>query len=185
MGWKTLKTHYRIKHNVHVRSEGFCIGSPYISDIIVINRGGKIIKGNEDHANHDLNRYLAEMKADPAALLKVIQADDVFEKSITVYTFSGAKIIEKQCEKLGWPNVTHDGEMMYENSFSPNKSKVVKWAKENARCGIEWRTMRVAEIKEELATMEMSLAEVENNLKTLESEFPNPPSSVPSVASDS
>ena len=173
MGWKTLKQHYRIGHAVQVvPDKGICIGSPYIHDLIVIGFDGQILKADDGRVNEDLRRYMAEFRADPNKLREVVQAADSFENSITVYTFDGGNIIEKKCEKLGWPNVTHDGAMMYANTFSDEKSKVVKWAKENARAGIEWKLERVEEIKKQLSEMESLLAESCDNLQKLETEYP-------------
>lgn len=174
MGWKTLKQNYRISHAVQaIPEKGICIGSPYIHDIIVIGFDGEIIKPYTDgRSNEDLRRYMDEFKADPDKLREVVQAVDLFENSITVYTYDGANIIEKKCEKLGWPNVTHDGVMMYANTFSDDKNKVVKRAKENAQAVIKWETERVGQIKDELAKMEASLSESRENLRKLETQYP-------------
>lgn len=173
MGWKTLKQHYRIGHAVQVvPDKGICIGSPYIHDLIVIGVDGQIIKADYGRVNEDLRRYMAEFKSDPDRLREVIQATDTFEKAITVYTWDGANILEKKCEKLGWPNVTHDGAMMYANTFSDDKNTVVKWAKENARGGIKWKMERVEDIKKQLSEMESLLAESRDHLKKLEAQYP-------------
>lgn len=75
------------------------------------------------------------------------------ERSITVWTcdYYEGVIIEKQCEELGWPNCTHDGELMYENSFSTNRKEIVKYAKRNAAAGAESMERRVGEIEADLA----------------------------------
>ena len=174
MGWKTLKNHYRIGHSVHVTEKGICIGSPYIPDIIIIGLDGKLVKEDDGRCNEDLKRYMAEFKLDPAKLREVVQAKDTFSKSIPVFTYDGGNIIEKQCEKLGWPNVTHDGEMMYANMFSANKATVVKWAKENATGGIQWRLERIEQLKSQIAEIESGIAQQQANLAKLESDYPTP-----------
>ncbi|MDE2104237.1 MAG: hypothetical protein KGL39_43775 [Patescibacteria group bacterium] len=133
---------------------------------------GTIIKADDGRVNEDLKRYMAEMKADPAKLREVVQAPDTFEASIPVYTYDGGNIIEEKCEKPGWPNVTHAGHMMYENTYSTDKRKVVKWAKENATLGIKWQSERVEEIKRDLAKMEALVKESEANLAKLEADYP-------------
>lgn len=137
MGWKSVKEHYRISHIVHVRKEGICIGSPYVSDLIVIALDGNITKRGDHRTNEDLTRYLAEMEADLVKLKELVSCPDSFAASIAVYTYEGAEIIEKKCETLGWPNVTHDGQLMYENTFSTDRAAIVKIAKENARLGVK------------------------------------------------
>lgn len=67
MGWKTVKEYYGIKHIVQVRESKeygeepmILIGSPYISDIIVIRPSdGKILKRYKD--NH-INKLLNELQ---------------------------------------------------------------------------------------------------------------------------
>ncbi|TDW65385.1 hypothetical protein EDF57_103569 [Novosphingobium sp. PhB55] len=139
MGWKSVKEYYRITHDVAVYPEkGICIGSPYIHDIIVISMAtGAIVRRWGGPHRDPISRYLAEMDADPAKLAELVAQQDTFERSIPVYTYEGADIVECFCEELGWPNVTHDGRMMYENTFSADRDQVVKWALRNARASVE------------------------------------------------
>jgi len=171
MGHKKLKEHYRIGHTVCVTDKGICIGSPYIHDLIVISPDGKIIKADDGH-NKDLKRYTDEMKADPEKLREIVEAQDVFEADIPVYTYDGGEIIEKLCEKPGWPNVTHDGDMMYENTYSTDKCLVVKWAKTNAALGVQRKQERVEESKAELVKFEVLVKESQSDLAKLEADYP-------------
>lgn len=177
MGWKTFKEHYRIEHTVHVRRGGkICIGSAYVSEIIVVSPEGVIEKRSSLATDGDLGRYLADMDADPATLRRVIQCEDAPpKKSVTVFTYAGGKILEKQCEEPGWPNVTHDGELMYDNSFSTDKALVVKWAKRNAAAGAKLLQDRISELKESLAEKRRLLAEDEANLAELNAAYPEEP----------
>lgn len=138
MGWKSVKDHYRIDHNVAVYPEkGICIGSPYIHDIIVIDAAtGQITRRWGEPHRGLIARYLMEMDADPAKLAELVAQPDTFERSIPVYTYEGAEIVECFCEELGWPNVTHDGRMMHENTFTADRDQVVKWAAREARCAV-------------------------------------------------
>lgn len=149
MGWKNVKEHYEIKHYVQTTNKGICIGSGYIHDIIVIGYDGKI-KKRYDESNADLRRYQNEMDADPEKLIELVNTQDTFSNSVTVYTYSDGQILEKQCETLGWPNVTHDGMIMYENTFSENREKVVEWATRNAELAVKNMTERVTEAESEL-----------------------------------
>lgn len=159
MGWKNVKEHYRIGHIVQVRKDkGICIGSPYIHDLIVIGFDGSIIKKLDSGVNEDLKRYQAEMLADMAKLKELVDSPDVFERSITIWTYEGGDIIEKQCEVPEWPNVTHDGEMIYENTFSFDRSQVIEWAKREAGLrhkryveAVDEANQRVVELETEMA----------------------------------
>lgn len=151
MGWKNVKEHYGITHYVAVYPEkGICIGSGYVHDLIAILdtdrkadwRDG--IDRNRADIGHNLTisrpNYMARGKPfdgwvaqwieNPAQLRQLIDKPDSFANSITVYTYDyDGNIIEKLCEEPGWPNVTHDGRMMYENTFSTDRDQVVAWAK--------------------------------------------------------
>jgi len=172
MGWKNVMDHYRIEHHVEVTKEGICIGSPYIHNIIVIGLDGKIKKRYEGRSNEDLYRYQNEMDAGPETLRQLVQSPDSFAAAVSVYTYCGGNIIEKQCETPGWPNVTHDGEMMYKNTFSTDKDQVVVWAKENADLGIKLGRERIAEAEKDLSERQDYLASREANRAKLEADYP-------------
>lgn len=172
MGWKAVKDHYRIGHIVHVTEEGICIGSPYINNLIVIGLDGVLKKTDDGRNNDDLRRYMQEMKADPEKLKELVLAEDKFNASIPVYTFEGATILEKQCETLGWPNVTHDGCLMYENTFSTNKKRVVLWAKENAQYSVSSAADSLERARVELAKRESYHASCVATIAQLEKDYP-------------
>ncbi len=178
MGWKNVKTHYRIGHVVaFYRGEGLCIGSAYVHNIMSISAAGDVSWGKLGPSRHndDLTRYYAEMTADKAKLLELLNTPDTFEKCVTVYTYAGATILEKQCEEPGWPNVTHDGEMMYDNSHHTDKAKVVAWAKGNTDASIAAVTERLEEQRREIADREAYLAERKSNRAKLEADYPDIP----------
>lgn len=170
MGWKAVRDHYRIEHIVQVTPEGICVGSPYIHDIIVISADrGEITKRYDPRwsRSEQLERYQAEMDADPFKLAALVAAEDTFERSIPVFTYDGGSILEKRCEALGWPNVTHDGLIQYEKMFSPDAGLVRVWAIDNARAGIEWRREAVTDAERKLADARESLAQREADLAAL------------------
>lgn len=173
MGWKNVKEHYRITHQVRMGDMGICIGSAYISDILVISLDGKLIKRYDDRSNDLLARYQAEMDADPELLKRLVQEPDVFTVSIPVFTYVGGSIIEKLCEMPGWPNVTHDGDMMYENAYSTDRNEVVQWAKRNANLAVQCYEREVKEAERALSDARTRLASSEaDKLKLeIESEF--------------
>lgn len=168
MGWKNVKEHYRINHIVQVREDkGICIGSPYIHDLIVIGFDGSFIKKDDGRVNEDLRRYQTEMLANMPKLKELVESPDTFEKSITIWTYDGGKIIEKQCEVPEWPNVTHDGEMIYENTFSVDRSKVIKWAKKNAELWLKRYVEVVQEAKQRVVELETEMAEAQAAVEKL------------------
>jgi hypothetical protein len=172
MGWKNLKEHYRIEHLVQVSPEGICIGSPYIHNIIVVGLDGVIKKRDRSSSNEDLSRYMREMDADLDRLRQLVQAPDKFGDSTTVFTYDGGEILEKLCETPGWPNVTHDGALMYENTYSSDKGKVVEWAKRNADGEMKFAREHVVEAELNLAKCRARLTVAESDRAKLEAAFP-------------
>jgi hypothetical protein len=172
MSWKNVKEHYHIGHSVQITQAGICIGSPYIHDLIIIGLDGRVKKGYNGHSNEDLLRYMAEMKADPEKLRQLVQTPDTFTTAIPVYTYAGGEIMEKQCEELGWPNVTHDGCMMYESTFSEYKAKVVWWAKQNAQAKLKSFEDVIERRKRDLAKAVVLENTFRVNLAKLETDYP-------------
>jgi hypothetical protein len=169
VGWKKVKEHYRITHIVQVNEAGICIGSGYIPEIIVISLSGLLVKRDDFSGRTGaLARYKKEMEDDPSTLKCLVLEPDVFDSAITVYTFDGARIIEKKCEELGWPNVTHDGCVMYENAFSTNRTKVIKWAKDSAASRVESGLLRVRDAEQALTEARARLAQYEADRLALE-----------------
>lgn len=171
MGWKNIKDHYRIGHIVQVREGKICIGSPYVSDLLKVSFDGEISWGSLGPSKNDeLARYHAEMTSDLAKLRELIAAPDKFLASMPVFTYDGGDIIEKRCEKYDWPNITHDGLLMYANRFSEDRGKVVRWAKGNASYGVEFAQERIAELKTQISDSEARRAKCAADLEKLEAE---------------
>lgn len=159
MGWKTLKQHFGIEHIVQVTEKGsICIGSAYIHDLVVIDPKTGKLDENQTFSTGFLRQHYPELLATaPAEIVKLIDAQDVFDASVPVFTYRESEIIEKRCEEPGWPNVTHDGCVMYESAFSTDKVKVIKWAHRKA-------DLRVKYVKEQISRTESDLAALQKQL---------------------
>ena len=169
MGWKSVKEYYDIKHIVQMCEGLLCIGSPYVHNLIIVDAEGNLKWGTLGPShNDDLARYYDDMSADKAKLVELLNQPDSFKKSIYVYTYRDGQVLEKQCEELGWPNCTHDGLMMYDNSFSKRQGEIVKWAKHNLEIGIGFWKERIEAAVKELAEKKERLKADEEELKQLE-----------------
>lgn len=146
MGWKAIKDHYRIGHIVQVTEKGICIGSAYIHDLIVISPDGSQVTPVSYGLSGDLVRVYDEITGDPKKLKELLSAEDRFETTITVYTYDGSNILEKHCEALGWPNVTHDGVLMYDGDrFSVDRDQVIRWALKDTEASVRIRAEMVTD----------------------------------------
>lgn len=151
MGWKAVRDHYRIEHFVQVRDGHICIGSPYIPDLIRIDMAGRVKSNKLDTGNAELKRYQAEFEADPELLAQLVRTDDVFDKSTPVYTWEQGEILELACEEPGWPNVTHCGRMMYENTFSTDRRETIRRAIRDAEAGVKCFSEHAELLRKQLA----------------------------------
>lgn len=192
MGWKNVKEHYQIGHIVCVTSKGLCIGSPYVHDLLCIKdaespqdfedtidrqctslgNGLQVWRPKHLGRGQPFDGWVEAMQDDPAKLRELIDTPDTFERSLTVYTcdYYLGTIIEKQCEEYGWPNVTHDGDLMYDNSFSANRSEVVAYAKRNATTDLKSLDRRVGKIEKNLVEIRRRRDQFATALKKLECE---------------
>lgn len=166
MGWKNVKEHYRIGHIVQVAKAGLCIGSPYIHDIIVVSPEGKLIKKERSTRNEDLLRYQSEIEASPDEFARLFQEPDKFERSLSVWTFKGAEIIEKHCEEYGWPNICHDGQII-DSDFCRTKEDAIRAALGHNKAHIRWTVDTLKQARERLAEILHWRAEARANIKAL------------------
>lgn len=172
MGWKALKECFGIGHIVQVTDQGVCIGSGYVYDLVTINPASGKVRESDVFANFLKNEYPTLFQATAEQVLELLKAPDVFSVSIPVYTYRDGRILEKLCEKQGWPNVTHDGCLMYENRFSTDREQVIRWAKRNAQLGVQYGMEAVLDAEKELARRKAHVADEEAILAQLELEYP-------------
>jgi len=182
VGWKNVKEHYGIEHYVQVTSKGLCIGSGYVHDLIRISPtdakldwddrsdrietkiGCNLSVWRLKHVGRGdpFDGIVAAMAADPAKLRELIDTPDDFTASIPVYTYDyDGNIIEKQCEELGWPNVTHDGTMMYENRVFETRAEAVEKARLEMAARVESMIASVADAERDLRERRNRLAKAE------------------------
>lgn len=154
MGWKAFKDYFKVEHIVRIEDGILQIGSPYIHDLISIGTTtGKIIDKNLSFKRDFLKNYYSEIKeSSPEKILSLLTQEDAFERSIRVYTYDWKtyNILEKYCEDIGYPNVTHDGCLM-DDSYFIDRDDAVKQAKKSLNAAIEWRSQRVQELEAELS----------------------------------
>lgn len=149
MGWKAVRDHYQISHTVRRRDGDICVGSGYLPSALVIGRAGEI-KKRYSGSDEDLSLYQHEMDQDLAKPQQLVTTQDQFGERLVVDTFDGGSIIEKRCDARGWPTVTHDGEVMYENSHFETRAEAVERALANALAAQRSLEDRIAGLRDDL-----------------------------------
>ena len=180
MSWKNVKEHYGIKHIVQIdirekygNTPCILIGSPYISDIIVIRiSDAKILKRYGDgHVNGLLNELQPRLDEDEknGTLKRLIDEPDRFGQLYPAYCIEDYRhIVKMRCEEYGYPNVTTSGKLMYENTFTPDEETARKYLLHRSKVNWEiWRWHvrdRFRYIWDEVKRLRYELNEVYNYL---------------------
>jgi hypothetical protein len=173
MGWKSVKEHFDIKHNVIVEDGTIFIGSSYVSKLAGIDMQTGECFSLRESADF-LPRYYPELlNADRDEILSLCRREDCFEVSIPVFTYEKGQILVFYCENVGWPNVTHDGRMMYENTFSLDKETAVRRAKRNAFLGAEMVEKEISFKEKELSDLKKKKIMELEALSLLEKTYPD------------
>ena len=172
MGWKAVRDHYRIGHIVRIEDGRLLIGSPYVRDLVAVEADGTVVPNRVFRDDGELGRYRAEMEADRETLLGLLASVDSFERSVPVWTWRGAEIVEDACEQPGWPNVTHSGALMYDNTFSTDRDETVGRAIADALGAVPFHRESVRDARAELDRRADRLAAVEADLAILEARHP-------------
>jgi hypothetical protein len=173
MGWKTLKRRFKIKYPVTVREGGeICIRSLFGEDFFVINSDGVLIKRYDDSLdlskNDELARYRAEFDANPEKLKKAVLAQDVFTKALPVFRYDGnGRIKGAFCERRGWPNVTHDGELMTDGGYFSTFEDALANAVDDLKSGIAWRSKDIDEKRLKVRALVAERKRIECDLDVL------------------
>lgn len=172
MGWKAIKEAYGIEHIVCVTAKGICIGSGYVHDLAVIDPASGTVRENNTFSGFLAKNYPGLAAASPDDILGHVQAEDSFAAALPVFTFEGASIIEKRCEALGWPNLTHDGDLMYENRYSADREVVIGWAKRSVELEAAHLTEAVSRAEEQLADLQSRLVNARAHQEKLATDWP-------------
>ena len=167
MGWKAVRDHYRIGHIVHVIGDDLVVGSGMAPRVITVTPDGEV-RVDLGIRNGEIGRIADEMRADKSKLLELMSAEDAFERSIPVHTWRDGAMVERFCEETGWPNVTHDGDLMYENRYSEDRAEALAWAREDAASAVEGYARMADEARRDLAQCEERLARAVRNRAALD-----------------
>lgn len=132
MGWKAVKEYFGIDYIVYVSGDDIAIGSDFVPEIITISRNGDVTVDGRHKGYGTVKKLVEKLEENHERLVELIRQRDTFSADIPVYTYGGGKILEYRCERLGYPNVTHCGKILYDNMFSADKQYVLEQATKNA-----------------------------------------------------
>jgi hypothetical protein len=145
-----------------------CIGSRFIPELITININTLKIESTYSFKDERLEIIWNKLNdiINSGDILNIINGNDSIENMFPVYSVKNGKLIEQYTDIFGWPNSTHDGELMYENSHFLAKEEALD-------CGIKEIKRRICYIKERIEISEEELKERKDFLSKICFEFDN------------
>lgn len=165
MGWKNVKESFNIPDSiiVHVRDGNLILGVPFVPEYYSITPDGIVKLLLSDRLTSKFDSIIADIQANPDKFINAFSTPDTFNSNNSTWTYQGSQIIECQCEVTGFPNVTHDGQLMFENthflSFEEAHEKAVKV-----------NQARITNLEERKQIIQSELLVLENELTKLQSE---------------
>tara|TARA_R110001592_G_scaffold211135_2_gene462855 strand:- start:2044 stop:2580 length:537 start_codon:yes stop_codon:yes gene_type:complete len=153
MGVQLIKKHFSIEHIVHRIGDNIFIGSPYISQMLKFNLKGVLIEGADRLGRNDeLKGYVKNISANMNVFTELAKKPDPINNRVPIFCFAEDEvtIIETHCECAGWPNTTHEGQLMYENSHFADKEKAIRHGISNAKAGVSIFKRRMDELMREI-----------------------------------
>ena len=146
MSIKSLKHRFRIEHIVHRCGGKICIGSAYCPKLITIDETNMNVEKSRIVTEGELLDIYNKLKEAEKqnTLRQTVESPNTYSTTYTVFYDNNGKIETTKCEKIGFPNVTLDGELMYDNSHFQTRKKALQYAQQTAKAGLrmDTRTLR-------------------------------------------
>lgn len=147
MEFKAIKQHYDIKYIVAIYNEEkyggdcICIGSGYVHGLIAINiETGKVFYSSLVTPGEDseIGQLAARIKEDEknGVLRALIDEPDTFARNLPVFTIDRWAVKAELCEEYGWPNTTHSGAIMYENTYFRTRAEAYAYLLRDTKSGV-------------------------------------------------
>ena len=154
------------------------IGSPMCSTLITMdmktfklryaldtfNRGRDAI----DHEELGFIWDKLESLAETGEIKSIIAGQDELKNPLPVFSYKAGKIVESTTDEYGWPNVTVDGTLMYENVWFKTYAEALKYGLKNAEYAVKDWERNVSRRQEELAEGLAELAKAREQLESFE-----------------
>ena len=148
MGHKAIKQHYDTKYIVAIYDTKdlgpcVCIGSAYVHDLIAISikdckvKFSSILRKGEESAIGKLAERVEE-DAKNGVLRALIDEPDTFARNLPVFTIDRWAVKAELCEEYGWPNTTHNGAIMYENTYFHTRAEAYVYLLKKTKAGVRY-----------------------------------------------
>lgn len=148
MGHKAIKKHYNTGYIVAIYNKEdlgscICIGSGFVHDLIAIGikdckvKFSSIVRKGEDS---EIGKLAARVEEDAknGVLRALIDEPDSFARNLPVFTIDRWAVKAELCEEYGWPNTTHSGAIMYENTYFRSRAEAYAYLLKETKAGVRY-----------------------------------------------
>jgi hypothetical protein len=163
-------------YTIQQDGEKICIGGAYCNDLISVNMETLKMKT----AVH-IHGGRAGLRSDELVMIwdkltelikngeikDIIEGKDEIENPLTVYTVQNGELKECITDEYGWPNVTDDGFLMYENQYFRTKEAAIQRGIADLECQIISSKILIDEYVESLKKHKDLIKESENRMREL------------------
>ena len=103
-------------------------------------------------------------------LKTIIENNDSAEGMFPVYSCPNGVIKKQFADIFGYPNITHNGEMMYENTFFKTEQEAIKYGIEDMGYAIKNYSNRIYDMEKETEQRKAELSKCIGLLENLKSQ---------------
>jgi hypothetical protein len=165
------------EYAVHFDEGKVCIGSPMCSKLITVDtktfeikyaldtfrEGRKAIRSKELEAIWDKLVELiksGEMKS-------IVENNDSTAGMFPVYCCEDGEVQKKFADVFGWPNSTHDGTLMYNNTFFKTEKEAIEYGINDLSIVVKMYCERVSELEMDIEHKREQISEYSKDICVL------------------
>lgn len=155
-----LDTKYIVNNN----DDYIAVGSPLCHNLISVdkktlkikyaldtfNEGRKSIK----HAELEFIWDRLQELIDSGEIKNIIEGRDEIENPLPVFTVRDGRLVKSFTDQYGWPNITDDGYIMYENTHFKTELEAINYGISEYEAGAEMVQRTIDERRKELKQFE-------------------------------
>jgi hypothetical protein len=163
-------------YTIQQDGEKICIGGAYCNDLISVNmetleiKTASHIDGGRAGLRHDelvmIWDKLIELIKN-GEIKDIIEGKDEIANPLAVYTVQDGELKECITDEYGWPNVTDDGFLMYENQYFRTKEAAIQRGIEDLECQIISSKELIDEYVDKLKKRKDLIKESEKRMREL------------------
>jgi hypothetical protein len=178
------KTLNNTKYIVHDLDDCIAIGSPMQSDLISVNKRHLYMNYSLTYDQRDARKRISNPELefiwdklkeliDSGKIHAFIDGIDEIEDPLPVFAVIKGKLLSTTTDKYGYPNITAEGYLMYDNKFFRSKKAAIENEIKNYIAAVRHREEQIAAGEKQLEKDKAKLGDIKMALKYLQYEFSN------------